>query len=427
MFPSEKYGLLLYNSISNCFWQLDEVAKQNLMSLKEEVESGNYIPQKCDIHDNLIDAGIISTDAHEDVISKLKLEKKTQSFNFYDRTLLILPTTACNFDCSYCYEEHRPNVHMTDEVEDAIFKRYFEGLEKGVKYNITWYGGEPLMGFKRMEKITQRLIDSNIDFVSSIVTNGFLLNEGVISKLDDLRINVIQLTLDGDKETHDSRRYLLNKGGTYDKILENMKLLHSYSCIDSIDVMVRVNIDKQNSKKYQQLFEDLKEQFPKFNVYPGIVTNYEECNRGCLTNQNKIDLIKEGLKYGKEVLPVLPDFERNSGCMADVYFSAIVGPSGEIYKCLNDVGNKEKIIDHLLDESKLNIKVISRYLAGIDPYADKDCLDCLHLPRCNGGCPYEQYLSKFEDVKISPCTYFKDNMDSLLEMQYGHFLETQTK
>lgn len=57
-------------------------------------------------------------------------------------------------------------------------------------------------------------------FSNSMTTNGFLLTEDIIQKCMEIRLNELQVTLDGDKEAHNKIR---NQKGelSFDKILQN--------------------------------------------------------------------------------------------------------------------------------------------------------------------------------------------------------------
>ena len=57
--------------------------------------------------------------------------------------LILLPTEACNFRCTYCYEDFRLGRMSEDVVRgvEALLSRRAEGL---ARLEISWFGGEPL-------------------------------------------------------------------------------------------------------------------------------------------------------------------------------------------------------------------------------------------------------------------------------------------
>lgn len=119
--------------------------------------------------------------------------------------LTIATTTGCNFKCPYCYEEGVKSINMSQDVEDAIVK-YIETVKKPI--DITWYGGEPLINWATIQRLTQKIseIKPKEMVKYAFVTNGYSLTPGrsVITLLmlisstfklrwTELRIHIISL------------------------------------------------------------------------------------------------------------------------------------------------------------------------------------------------------------------------------------------
>lgn len=103
---------------------------------------------------------------------------------------------------------------MSDAVIENIIlfiKRY-----KHLEYlYITWYGGEPLMAIDIIEKILNRISIEIPNIKIShhfLVTNGYLINEKMLSLFSKYPLNSIQITLDGNKPRHDNLRKLKKVG-----------------------------------------------------------------------------------------------------------------------------------------------------------------------------------------------------------------------
>lgn len=92
-----------------------------------------------------------------------------------------------------------------------------------------------------------------------MITNGYLLDADKIEQLNQLRINAIQITLDGPEEVHDTRRLLGSGRPTFRRIIENVRTLmnSSYKGFCSI----RVNINKTNIRSFLGLRSQLLEEF----------------------------------------------------------------------------------------------------------------------------------------------------------------------
>ena len=49
---------------------------------------------------------------------------------------------------------------------------------------------------------------------------------------------------------------------------------------------------------------------------------------------------------------------------------------------------------------------------------DPECKQCLYFPICNGGCHRVRLKNLHSENKHSTCTYFKGNLEQLLELYY---------
>ena len=139
-------------------------------------------------------------------------------------SLSVATTMSCNLRCPYCFEEgNKSPEFMHDDVADAIVKYLVS--KKSHNINITWFGGEPLMNFKVIERISNSLKKNDVRYAASIITNGTLFTRGMIEKLDEYSIKSVQITLDGKQSQHDKKRFFVNGKGTYAKIRRNRQTL----------------------------------------------------------------------------------------------------------------------------------------------------------------------------------------------------------
>lgn len=73
-------------------------------------------------------------------------------------SLTVCPTMGCNFDCPYCFENHRPG-RMSPQTQDevtAMAERMLEASNAKM-LEVTWFGGEPLLMPDIIEALTGRL------------------------------------------------------------------------------------------------------------------------------------------------------------------------------------------------------------------------------------------------------------------------------
>jgi uncharacterized protein len=66
--------------------------------------------------------------------------------------LILMPTEACNFRCTYCYETFQLK-RMQPEVVRGIKTLLSRRAESLSHLSLAWFGGEPLLALDVMEDI----------------------------------------------------------------------------------------------------------------------------------------------------------------------------------------------------------------------------------------------------------------------------------
>lgn len=422
---SEKYGYLLFNTMSLAFIRINEQDIDMWKKLRETPDSYTDFQN----YDFLIKARIL-VDNQEDDLNVYLADVLKNRYNSSDMALTILPTRGCNFGCIYCYEQDRPNVLMNEQTEKAIVK--FVCSNSNLKrLSVVWYGGEPLLNFDSMVRLTKMFKQLNIEYSAKIVSNGYLLTKEKADLMKDLAIRNIQITFDGSEEIHNQRRFLLGGQPTYRKIMDNLKYLLSINKEITIDI--RTNIDRRNKDDYNKFYQDFKSEIndKRVTMYPGFVSDLlsSECvspefniSEGGYKAQFILDIFD---KYGIEIKSFLPKYRRHS-CVASKYFAFVIGPEGELYKCWRMVGNQKEAIGNVNDGSFDMVK-FSKYLIGADYTLDSKCLHCEFITLCGGGCPLVRMRNKYEKISLNHCCPEKTHMEQLMELRYEMFVKSHQK
>ena len=92
----------------------------------------------------------------DDTANELRMVKFAYNSDKYDSAmvrLIIAPTLACNFACSYCFEQSdksqsrkgEQNVFMPENIKQDLLNYIEEIVKTGKDVFVTWYGGEPLL------------------------------------------------------------------------------------------------------------------------------------------------------------------------------------------------------------------------------------------------------------------------------------------
>jgi uncharacterized protein len=190
-----------------------------------------------------------------------KISLKTKS------SIVFVLTNECNFDCEYCFENSKrtgfekkfgENGFVSDEVVQNTIKLAKRISKKSKHFKLSLYGGEPLLIPKKtidiIDLFYEAIKSEEKDFSLQMTTNGYNLTKDVTDHLSELDLKELslQISLDGTKEVHNSRRKLKNGGTTFDTILSNIKyLLDNYN--GEIELYISPVVDKTNSNSVLEL------------------------------------------------------------------------------------------------------------------------------------------------------------------------------
>lgn len=147
--------------------------------------------------------------------------------------LTINVTQYCNLACLYCYANggnYRGHSKKIDaEKSISIILNILE-THKIIK-TIQYFGGEPLLNFKAIKLITERIYkfyqDGLIQHMPnfSIITNLTILENEHIELFKKFDFTVI-VSIDGTREINDKLRFFKQKGSIYNLIIKNINLLN---------------------------------------------------------------------------------------------------------------------------------------------------------------------------------------------------------
>jgi uncharacterized protein len=413
-FSKEAKAYLLYSSLSNKLVQLNEELYNKIIKFRE---TGNFSDFDNDESKFLLDGRFI-VQSNESELNKVILSTLQQRYNTKSMSLTLAPTRFCNFACPYCYEKDRVNKVMSKKVQEKVvdFVKKNKAIES---LNVVWYGGEPTLAINPIKYLSMELQKAVKYYSAFMVTNGFYLNK-IIDSIKELKINTLQITLDGTKETHDMTRRLTcgSEGGTYDKIMSNID-----NCLSkcNIRISIRMNINKTNSDQYACLYRELKTLYGnKVNLYPAFVHDYGgNCLDTCYDNSSKkAEFLKELYEKEKIFTNYFYPLRKSKGCMSQSLNSFVIGPEGEMYKCWHHLGEKSKEVGNLLKpEIITNYTLLSDMMIKNDVIFDNKCKSCVLFPSCDGGCV--DHKMENSDYCIPAISKIEDFLDIYYSMKKG--------
>jgi MoaA/NifB/PqqE/SkfB family radical SAM enzyme len=168
--------------------------------------------------------------------------------------ILLDPTSVCNLSCTGCWAaEYGNGLHMSLEELDSIIT---QGKDLGIHMYL-FSGGEPLV---RKHDIIH-LCEKHDDCMFLAFTNGTLIDEAFADEMLRIKNFAPAISIEGDAANTDARR----GSGTYDKVLEAMRLLKERKLIFGASLCyTKDNTEVLGSEEY---FDFLINQGCKFAWY----------------------------------------------------------------------------------------------------------------------------------------------------------------
>ena len=161
-------------------------------------------------------------------------------------TLQFHITGNCNLRCKHCYRAEG-NVEPLSLEDVVMVMEQFKELaaefnlrhKSNRRGHINLTGGEPFAR-KDMKEILRYLGENKEVLSFGILSNGSYLNDEMISVLKETGVAFVQLSLDGNRELHDS----LRAPGDYDRVLKTAGYLEQ----KGIPVHIGFTANKENFK-----------------------------------------------------------------------------------------------------------------------------------------------------------------------------------
>lgn len=330
----------------------------------------------------------------DDTNELMQLQQKRKEYveNKKALDLTVMVTDACNFRCPYCYQLH--SIHnMTTEAADSLKKFIVKKKDSDIsEINIHWFGGEPLLNTQPIFEIEDILLREGYRGKSSITTNGYLITDDLLRRIKEkTRIHTLQITLDGIKEQHDKTRILSSGKGTYDTIVKNIKKTTEHG----INVIIRINLTKQN-KDLDQFLKSIKEMNLDEKRYTIHFTNAHDFD-----NSVQIDnfYFESPIEYSSAYAAAQDSFMKENrvfpinavkkcGCKFEASNTFLVGFDLKLYFCSSCECTDFFEQGHICSDGTLFLNNNYKKRFEYSPFDDEECMNCLVLPMCMGGCTY---------------------------------------
>ncbi len=195
-----------------------------------------------------------------DEMARLAYRASLQQFRTDTLQLFLLSAEECNFRCVYCSQQFKRGL-MAPDIRHGVRSLVEARIGKLGSLDISWFGGEPMLGFEVIEDLAPYLQDlarrHGVAFSSHITTNGYLLTPARSAQMVEWGISSYQITVDGDAAEHDRHRPLREGGATFQTILENVLAMRELP--GPFLVRLRVNFDHSNLPMVAPLLREASE------------------------------------------------------------------------------------------------------------------------------------------------------------------------
>ncbi|WP_244978064.1 radical SAM protein [Bacteroides reticulotermitis] len=297
-----------------------------------------------------------------------------------------------------------PSFVISEKMVDHFFEMIpkIEPDEELWRRTIDLFGGEPLLkeNKDRIKYIIKKGKERGFKF--SATSNGYdLVYYEELLSTD--AIGVVQVTIDGSKYVHDSRRVHVTEIGSFDVIINNIEM----SLRKGISIIVRINIDNTNVGEVVKLDKYFREKgfylYDSFMVYAAYLGGEVNFNPETYNNEislsgtyddffevfkNKDHKVKHNYTLYNRLYNAIESKKSIplSSCHCDSHYSNYVfDPLGNIYTCLELVGKKEHSIGtYNRADLKWNENAARWQERNISSIAG--CNRCKYTLLCGGGC-----------------------------------------
>lgn len=397
-------------------------------ALWQLIESGELDSVPMDVLNELVDIELLVPDDEDEaaVILQRNDAAARDDDNLY---LVIQPTAWCQLGCGYCGQEHFQRRLNPDHQRRFLERARAKLAAKPYKtLELTWFGGEPLVGISVIRAMTPSLKalaeEFGVIYHGRVVTNGMLQSDALATELvRDLGVGYIEVTLDGIAPYHDARRHTKKGGATFDQIYANVVSLARRDDLH-VSLTVRCNVDRRNYEGVSPLLRKLAADGVQKRIGFYVAPIHSWGNDAHLESLTTEEFAEWEIRWFVEMIelgfnPSLIPKRRPIVCFAVQPNSELVDATGELFNCTEvsyvpkyGIPNQYAIGSLKDGETPGKRAVLASFNERVrrGEYA---CHTCRMLPVCGGRCP------KLWLEGITPCPPPKFNIETRLLLRYA--------
>ena len=189
----------------------------------------------------------------ENFVNNLYEYKKKAYKEHKLKALFFEVTSRCNARCEHCGSscgDFIPKDEITGEEIKGVLDDVSEHYDAN-KIMLFITGGEPLV---RKDLFELMEYAHNLGFHWGMTSNGILIDEKLIKKIEKAHMDTVSISIDGVKELHESFRKV---PGAFDKICKGIKLMQK--CPTIVDLQVTTCVNKKNIDQLEDIYKIVKD------------------------------------------------------------------------------------------------------------------------------------------------------------------------
>ena len=276
----ENGNYIVYSSLSGSVIVFNE--NKYIKMLECVLDKDVFEYEDNDFFDLMIDKKVFMDDfVDESLIVRGIYEENVIRSNTLE--IMLIVTRQCNFRCVYCGQPHL-NENMDIKTYDSILK-FIENQINSYGYSsvyVTFFGGEPLIAsenicsfLEKLQTLLSKLSTPQriITYKAGMSTNGYLLTPQLFERLNKLKCNFYQISIDGMSETHDRFRPLVSGDSTWRRIIDNLFYMVSSDKEFSVQLRTNFNVEVAESlvEFYHFVGKNLNDR--RINIYYETIKN----------------------------------------------------------------------------------------------------------------------------------------------------------
>ena len=379
----------------------------------------------------------------EQIISRLRQNAPQPDVNL----AYFILSEHCNLACKYCFvgsdacgQGISSTKDMTPEIAEKaldVFARQLEqSSEDYTEYesNIIFFGGEPLLKFDVLEYVARRVKELSEsrpvlrNTSLAVITNGTLLNEERILKLDAMGV-AVSISIDGFTEQANSMRVDKQGNETFERVVQ---VLETYKRLEVDPPSLSVTLTERTIEDLPSMLKLVGDYGVRGFGYNVLLKREDEDGGEYYeaASQFIIDsflALREHGVYEDRIMRKLNAFAHSrvhfSDCGATSGGQILFAPDGRIGICQGLMSESDNYVADIWDDDFIaNEHPAWKAWSGLTAIHNDECLSCEALGICGGGCPVNARLLHPElglhCVDERSCVHSKKTLEFLIRDLY---------